>query len=73
MTTADPKSVLSRLAKYHAHHEDRDPDDIGVEIHCECSCRCTYPLRRPGEIRAGVCSECGDNNCKAAGAAEGEK
>ena len=57
---------LAALAAYEA-------SDIGVEIHCGCECACAYPLRRPGEIRAGVCSECGDNNCKAAEAAEREK
>ena len=66
MTTSDPKAILRRLAAYHADHAEQSGGEyLGtVDVPCTCSCRCTYPLRRPGEIRAGVCSECAAGKCR---------
>ena len=62
---ADPRSVLYRLAAYHAEHAARnDTDYIGVEVHCRCACTCDFPLRQPDELRDNRCSECAVGRCK---------
>ena len=65
----DPSKVLARLAAYRelTLAEHTDPDFIGVEATCQCPCLCPFPLRRPGELRIGICSECGAGKCKEEG------
>ena len=61
--TTDPKKVLARLAEY----RELTLAKAGVEATCQCPCGCPFPLRRPGELRIGICSECGAGKCKEEG------
>jgi hypothetical protein len=62
--TTDPKKVLARLAEYRELTLAKAGEEGAT---CSCPCGCPFPLRRPGELRIGICSECGSGKCKEEG------